>query len=367
MKLRINGVMLGGEPTGLGVYSINLINYLERKVRLLIVASHYKPMVTDTEVVESPKKISIGGGKVSAVLRFIYMTFFFPKEKSFVYSPTQHGMMFYEKQVITVHDLICLRYPSQHMLQYFYYRWFLPIIIKSSRAVFTVSETTKKDLVDTYKLSPGKVYVIPNGIDVKKYYPADRESMLGETNPYLLSVGASYRHKNIEEVLEQAEYWKERYQLIVVSCGGKQRKKIEKLVASFGLEGKVNIMGYVTNSELLKLYQNCSALVFPSLWEGFGIPPLEAMACGRPVIASDIPVHIEVLGSAPFYIRPGIRESWKYALEEMQDEVLLEEKIRMGLEVAAQYDWESSGNRLLEALLDVNPELELIKNSSQRE
>lgn len=357
-KMVLNLSMLGPAPTGLGVYSEHCAEVLERSFHSTIVTSYYQADPGAT-VVPSPREVAIGGGRFAAIRRLWYMTHQFPKDDAFVYSPTHHGVIGYDNQVITIHDLISVHHPRQHRFQYYYFTKLLPRIVKRCSAVFTVSETAKKDIAEYYAFPSEKIFVIPNGVDTNIFHPPTvGETALRDDESYLLVVGASYPHKNIEELLRQSALWRDRYILKIASCSGKEKARLQATVGELKLSDRVEFLGYVTTDTLVKLYQNCAALVFPSLWEGFGIPPLEAMASGRLAIISDIPVHREIFKDAAIYITPGREDSWSAAFAALDSASVVEDKISAGMDLVRRYSWKAAGEKLVGALLAVDPGLE---------
>lgn len=347
--------MIGSQNTGLGVYASHCAKIIERNFSCSVVSSRYTPNATSSHIA-SPVSVSIGAGRFAAFKRLIYSAFKFPKNSGLLYNPTHHGIFFQARQVLTILDIIALRYPRQHLFQYFYFKVILPILIKNSVAVITISESTRRDIQQEFKVRNEKIFIVPPGIDIGKFHHSS-DLTLTEKD-YLLVVGASYPHKNILEILENRDLWRGRLKLKIASCRGKYRETLGNAVVAFELQDYVEFLGYIDDNSLCKLYQHCSALVYPSLWEGFGLPPLEAMACGRPVIVSDIPVHKEIMGDVPFYITPGKTETWKCAFQGLQDAALVEKKIQQGKDLVALYTWEKSGEKLVHTLLTVAPELE---------
>lgn len=354
MNIIVNISMLGSCPTGLGVYAERCASLLEQAFRVTLVASSYTSRY-GSEVIPSPPSVAIGAGKFAAFKRIHYALMGFSKISGLIYTPTHHGVFLRSNQIVTVHDLISLHHPRQHPFQYFYFKYLLPGILRRCRAIFTISQNAKDDIVDYYGIAPENIHIVPNGFDLTVLMPPAKP--VDTAKGYLLVVGASYRHKNIEELLENWEQWKGRYTVKIVSCRGKHRLHIESLVARYGLQSDVQFLGYVAGEDLVALYQNCAALVFPSLWEGFGRPPLEAMACGRPVIVSDIAVHKEIMRDVPLYITPGDSGSWQRAFALLQDDAAVVRRIDQGLKLVQEYSWERAGAKLMEALLKVEPEL----------
>jgi len=351
----VNLSMLGANPTGLGVYSENCARYLEAKMQCTIISSYYNPSSNSVHIL-SPKSVAIGRGRFAAFKRIAYSLLWRPIHYALVYTPTHHGFVNQQNQIITIHDLIALHHPDQHRFQYYYFKYLIPVMLKHCRAVFTVSETIRREIAETYNYDIDKIFVIPNSVNTNKCYP---KSVMCKCSgdPFLLILGASYPHKNIAEFLHMWPTWKGRYKLKIASSRGVYRKHLEQLVKKYNLTENVEFMGYISDEVLLGNLQSCTALVFPSLTEGFGIPPLEAMACGRPVIVSDIPVHREILGDVPIFISPSKPNTWRSAIESLDDARLIESKIEQGKNLVAQYTWEASGKKLLQALLAVEPKL----------
>lgn len=349
----INLTMLGPKPTGIGVYSKCCAECLDRYFHCTFISSFFSSKYNNL-VLASPPDIAIGGGRWSAFKRQFYR---FPGTKEdFAYCPAHFRSPQAQTQIITVHDLIRMRYPSQNYWHYASFRFLLPQTLRRCKAVFTVSKTSKADLCACYKLSPSQVYVVPNSIDLEIFHPE-----FFSQQDYLLIVGATYPHKNIQELLTNWPFWKGRYHLKIASARGHYKQQLVMLVQKFNLGNDVTFLDYVNEGKLVELYQHCAALVFPSLWEGFGIPPLEAMACGRPVIASAIPVHQEILGKAAIYITPGVPETWEQAFNTLATPSLVADHIQAGLELVQKYTWENTCQHLIESLLQVEPALKQFK------
>jgi glycosyltransferase involved in cell wall biosynthesis len=349
----VNLTMLGPRPTGIGVYSKCCADCLDRYFHCTFISAFFNSKYNNP-VLASPPDIAIGGGRWSALKRQFYR---FPGTKEdFVYCPAHFGLPQAQTQIITVHDLIRIRYPRQNYGHYASFRFLLPRTLHACKAVFTVSETSKTDLCGYYKLPPSQVYVVPNSIDLEVFHPTPSPQQ-----DYLLIVGAAYPHKNIQELLINWPFWKGRYHLKITSARGQYKQQLETLVQKLNLEKNATFLDYVDEGELVELYQHCTALIFPSLWEGFGIPPLEAMACGRPVIASAIPVHREILGEAAIYITPGVPETWEEAFRTLASPSSIATHIQAGLELVQKHTEENTCQQLIKSLLQVEPALSQFK------
>jgi glycosyltransferase involved in cell wall biosynthesis len=357
-KLLINMSSYGNTPTGLGVYSGHCAEFLERHFNSTVLAGYYRP-ATGTAVKRAPTAIATGEGRLSALKRMIYSIYAGPMKDEIVYSPTHHGFLYHDTQVITIHDLICIHHPTQHKTQNIYFRTVVPRLLRKSQAVFTVSETSKGEISEYYGIKEDRIFVVPNGVDQNVFRPGSDEA--SREKEYLLVVGASYPHKNIDDLLRQWRQWKGQYKIVIASSRGGYAAFLKNLAVDLGLENDVEFTGYVDEKRLVSLYQNCAALVFPSLWEGFGLPPIEALACGRPVIVSDIAVHREVLDDAAFYITPGEPGTWHTAFSALADKTAVADKVRIGFQRVQKLSWQNSGEKLVSALLTVYPQLARLK------
>lgn len=353
MKLLVNLSMLGPNPTGLGVYSEHCATGLAQYRRFGVIAGS-GTLPPGEVVARAPASISIGGGTLAAIRRQIWMRSLQFGNDTLVYSPTHHGLPGQAGQVITIHDLISLRFPAQHKPQYLFFRYAIPRLLRQCRAVFTVSETTRHDVAKTYGYPLERIYVVPNGVDRAQFSakPSERPS-----SPFLLMVGARYQHKNVDEVLDVGQQWARDFRLVITSCIGPYKAALVDRVKALGLQDRVEFRDYVSRSELIQLYQGCSALLYPSKWEGFGIPPLEALACGSPVIASDIPVHREVLGDSALFVRLGDPTSWATAFEGIRNDATVAALMRTVPERLERFTWAKAVSALERSLMEVEPRL----------
>ncbi len=354
MKLIANLSMLGPRPTGLGVYARHCAQALLRAFDIALIAGQDSPGRAPI-LAQAPAAAAIGAGPWAAIRRQLWMRSVRIGAGQLVYSPTHHGLPRAEGQVITIHDLICLRFPNQHRPQYLYFRFGLPRLLRRCRAVFTVSETTRQDIAATYGFPAERIHVVPNGVDRTAFSPAPNPHTGA---PFLLMVGARYVHKNVDEVLDHAALWAGRWRLKVTSCSGAYRAHLERRVQAEGVDDRVEFLDYISFADLVALYQQCSALLYPSKWEGFGIPPLEALACGTPVIASDIAVHREVLGDAARLVALGDKAAWRQAFESISAGTGQPKRVTPAAEAVLQrFTWARSAEKLVDALIAVEPAL----------
>lgn len=345
-RLLINATTLNTNPTGLGVYAKRCITKLSEFFDVDYISTEANSLFT------APNGIEIGTGKFGAIKRMAWLNTIHIDSRSLLYSPTHHGCWRSKRQVITIHDLIAIHHPKQHPNQYRYFRYFLPHLLKRCEAVFTVSEFTKSDVCNFYNYPAERIHVVPNGVDLTAFSHGISNT---SASPYLLIVGANYPHKNVEEVLRFFHLWKDKYRLVIASCSGEERIRLNHIVEELGLSQHVTFLGYLSQSDLVQQYKGASALIYPSKIEGFGIPPLEALACGTPVIASDIPVLREVLGASASFFTLGNADSWIQSLSDISDLKKLRDMKSLSEATLEKWSWNTSGDKLIRALLSVEP------------
>jgi len=363
MKLIYNLSIFGPQPhIGLSRYADNCVSGLSERFDLDLIAGGGK-LPRGNVLFKAPESIAIGTGRIAAIRRNLWArsTRFDPNR--LVYSPSPHGFPNHSNQIITVHDLLFLHWPTHSPHIYLFIRFLLPRLMKKCRAVFTVSEATRQDIFRSYGYPLERIFVVPNGVDTTAFSP--NPSMRTSSDPYLLMVGGRDPHKNVHETLDMSRYWKNDYRLVIASCNqGSYRQMLERKVLDLGLTDRVEFKDYLAHDDLLRLYQGATALVYPSIFEGFGIPPLEALACGTPVIASDIPPLREVLGEAVHFVKLGNPQSWAEAIDSLTDSSAINSRLIEGQKVLSKFTWHNSVNALENALLSVEPRLEDSRLSS---
>ncbi len=267
--------------------------------------------------------------------------------------------------VVTIHDCIHLRFPQQFpkLGSNSYARMMIRRAVARSDRVLTVSEATRADLVDLVDADPSKIEVIRHGCDpyfleavddlelsnVAEKYSLDR--------PFLLSVTNIKPHKNLKRLLESFGQLRRDYDdLDLVIAGGdfSQHPELQAACKSYGIEDRVKPLGFRPKKELRALYSLARIFVFPSLYEGSGLPPLEAMACGTPVVASDNSAIPEIVGRNGLLVNPyrvdAITDAIRSLLEDssLRDALGAQGKLR-----AKEFDWDESARRVLEIYREV--------------
>jgi glycosyltransferase involved in cell wall biosynthesis len=224
-------------------------------------------------------------------------------------------------------------------------------MVNRARLIVTVSETTKQDVIKLLNCPAEKIKVIYNGYDQSMYYQtAERGEqvykMYGVRN-YLLAVGPTYPHKNFETLLkaykETSSAFRQSHPLAIAGGMKNYVDRLKDLVKELQLNKHVHFLGYVPKPLMPAMYREAFALIFPSLYEGFGFPLLEAMACGCPVIASNCSSIPEVCDEAALYFDPLDTTSICNTMEKLSvDDMLRRDLITKGIQRAGQFSWEQT-------------------------
>jgi glycosyltransferase involved in cell wall biosynthesis len=265
-----------------------------------------------------------------------------------LYSPIAEGILFPRiPQIITVHDLLPFHYPSLLPRWVPYYEYFLPAIIKGSTAVVCISEFTRQEVLERYPSIPEeKLKVIHGGVDLERFHPCSPGVIKEhyELKDYLLCVGEVRPYKNMENVFRALELWPDGPQLAISGkIFGAHKAKLENLARSLNIENRVTWLGYVPDDLLPNLYSEAAAFIFPSLYEGFGLPILEAMACGCPTLSSNMASLPEIGGKAAHFFDPMEIGDMAEAIRKVCEDSAYRQKLAQGgPKHAKKYNWESS-------------------------
>jgi glycosyltransferase involved in cell wall biosynthesis len=269
-----------------------------------------------------------------------------------------------QKRIVTIHDIFHIAFLNTLTLpQKIYAKIMMKTAIDKSDIIFTVSEFTKSEILKYYSCKNHKIYIIPNAVDFNIFKMINNESLLKKINRkyylpknFILFVGNVKPHKNLKNLLlAYLKLGSSDFQLVIV---GKKEGFItgddtisELLRESEFIRKNVFFTGYVSDEDLVCIYNLASLFVFPSLYEGFGIPPLEAMACGCPCVVSNAASLPEVCGNAAYYVNPYDINDIANGIEKvLADDKLRYELVRKGFENVKRFSWESSAQKVIEIL-----------------
>jgi len=261
--------------------------------------------------------------------------------------------------VVSVHDISFRRYPAffsprDRLL----FATLLPLTLRRAKAVLTLSGHAKAELEDVYPWLDGRVYVTPLAPNPMYRKIADPQILervclrYGLCHDFVMAVGNLQPRKNLVRLIQAFAKVKEELdgcQLVIVGKAQWRASNVHSLVESLGLTKDVRFTGYVPDQDLLALYNATKAFVYPSLYEGFGLPILEAMACGTPVISSNAASLPEVAGDAAILVDPQSEDDLASAiLHVVTDASLAEELVTAGSQHVGQFSWRKTATQTIE-------------------
>jgi glycosyltransferase involved in cell wall biosynthesis len=257
--------------------------------------------------------------------------------------------------VVTIHDLSLLAHAATHPEGNVERgRRRLPIMARRATMIIAPSEWTRREIVSRLGLRAERIRVIQEAAreGMRPRTAAECQSVLarhGICRPYLLYVGTIEPRKNLTTLIRAYEELRRatRHRPQLVICGGRGwlDEEVFRLVEELGLQEEVRFTGYVEEAELPALYSAAEVFVYPSLYEGFGLPPLEAMACGAPVVTSNTSSLPEVVGEAGLMVPPRDVRALAHTLTRLLETAALRQQLsRAGLERAARFSWERAAN-----------------------
>ncbi len=249
------------------------------------------------------------------------------------------------RRIVTVHDLTPLLFPQWHTREVRNYASELRRTIHQQDLIITISEATRRDLERCLGVPPDRVRVIPLAA-AGHFRPPTSATLpevlerLGIHRPYVLHTGTLEPRKNLVRLLAAFAQATDDHDLVLVGTRGWLSSEIHSAIERLNLGDRVKITGYIAPEDLPAVYAGAAVFCYPSLYEGFGLPPLEAMACGTPVITSGISSLPEVVGDAAILIDPNEEETITDALSRVLSDRTLQQDLRQrGLARAATFDW----------------------------
>jgi glycosyltransferase involved in cell wall biosynthesis len=257
-------------------------------------------------------------------------------------------------QVTVVHDLIPLEFPEHYPRQQLYFRRLVPAVLRRARIVVAVSEATRRRVIDAYGLPAARVRTVLNGFDAEQFSP-DGPAIGDGGLPYVLFVGNLLPHKNLPRLVEAVARAAVRTPARLVVVGAGRPRAVAQLRAlAERLGAAVELRAFVPPAEVTPLLRGARALVLPSLAEGFGLPAVEAMACGTPVIAGNVSALPEVVGDAGLLVDPHDVAALADAIVRvLSNDRLRKELSARGLERAARFSWARCAGELLDIVREV--------------
>jgi glycosyltransferase involved in cell wall biosynthesis len=280
-----------------------------------------------------------------------------------LWSPANVGPLGVRRQVVTVHDLATVECPEDFSTLFCqFYDYLFPRLLPRVAGIITVSEYTRQKVLQTYRVEPEKVRAIPLGVDHSRFKPqapAAIEAVRNKLNlphRYILYLGSVTPRKNVQLLVRA---WAKMQDSVpdvrLVIAGGEGAAHVFRGSGISDLPARSALTGRIEEADLAPLLAGASVFVFPSFYEGFGLPPLEAMACGAPCIASDATSLPEVVGDAAITISPYDVDALAEALEAVLSDPALASQLReKGLIRAAAFSWDRTAAETWRVLTQFN-------------
>ena len=343
MIVYINGRFLEDKLTGVGRFCMNIIDEFDRLDDpsinfVLLITRKCKLTINYEQIIV--KRVGFFTGNLWEQVELPWYS-----RNGILLSLAARGPIVKANQVLTIHDAATKRTPERFSFRYRALLWFTYYMLKNRAIITTVSNFSKKELIKYYNIPKENIYITVNGtnhfrgyIDGKKVL--DRYELFGKK--YIVSVGGT-KNKNIDRVIKAYEKLSDDIYLVIIGNVNKEALMYDN--------GNIIFTGYVTDEELVALYRNAKCLVFPSLYEGFGIPPLEAMSLSCPSVVSNTTSLPEVCGEAVLYCDPydidDIYEKVKLLLDDDEKRI---ELIKKGKEQLKKYTWSGSAKKFHEII-----------------
>lgn len=371
MRIGIDARMYSSAYTGIGRYVYELIKRLpelDRKNEYVIFMN--EPEFHELDL-SSPRfsKVLVNAKHYSLKEQTKYLFALNRAKLDLVHFTHFNAPLLYRRpSLVTIHDLTLSFFPGKKMNSAFYrfaYRRVLNGSVHHAKKVISVSKNTKQDLIDLTHVSPSKVEVIYNGVGEQFGPREDRESVLDMvkkyniTKDFLLYTGVWRSHKNLVNLIRAFHRLHSSggfdAQLVITGKEDPFYPEVKRTVQELGLEHDVIFPGHVDEDELVALYQASTLYVFPSLYEGFGLPPLEAMRCGTPVAASKRSCLPEICGdSNAIFFDPYDPEDIAMTIQKVWlNEPLREELREKGLRHSRKFSWDETAKKTVEIYKDI--------------
>ncbi len=363
-NLLVNLSILFSKPTGISTYAANLFPHLQPLNPTLLIS----PVAADFEREASrfpcypvPSNMTPEQGTKGHFRRLLWTQLQLPQiykqlrrrcppqTSHLLFSPLPEAPLFTNcRYIVTVHDLIPLRFPRRGSPLTTYFRYYIPQVLTQAQHILCDSQATAKDITNFYNIPADKITPV-----LLAYNPKDFRFLNLPSSNYFLYIGRHDPYKNLPRLIDafaglqkhECELW------IAGSPDGRYTPLLQAQVNHLGLSQRVKFLDYIPYEQLPIIINQAIALVFPSLWEGFGLPVLEAMACGTPVITSNLSSLPEVAGDAALLVNPYNTGEITEAMQAIVTDSTLRSHLRtLSLDRASQFSWEKTGLATMEVL-----------------
>jgi len=319
-SLLINLAVLFAQPTGIATYAQNIINSLEDLNPLLLSAQTFG----NFKQYQIAHNMTPAQGSIGHLRRLLWTQFQLPQiyrevKADLIYSPIPEAPLYSQSRyIVMAHDLIPLRFSRRTSPLTNYFRYVVPQVLHQAEHIICNSQATAKDLIDYYGVAANKITPILLGYDAGNFYP--RKKSTDSQTPYFLYLGRQDPYKNLTGLIKAfATIPNQDYHLAIAgSTDPRFTPQLQQQAEELGIASRVKWLNYLSYQQLPTVISNAVALVLPTFWEGFGLPVLEAMACGTPVITSNLASLPEITGDAAILINPYHNQAISSAQKQVQ-------------------------------------------------
>jgi glycosyltransferase involved in cell wall biosynthesis len=342
MRLVVNARFLTQDITGVQRFAIEISKQLKKMYGDEIAFVTPSP-VLHTEVAKELNATVIGHLKGHLWEQIDLPRYLFRHQNPLLLNLANSAPLFYRFKIVTLHDIAYARFPHTFDWKFrLFYKLLIPQILRHSKAIFTVSEFSKREIETFYGVDSSKISVIYNGVS-PLFFPHVNE----KKEPYILAVSSLNTQKNFHSLIKA--FNRLSIPNIKLYLVGSMNKSFAALELIEEVEGNPNIVfkGRVEDDELIVLYSNALCFVYPSFYEGFGIPPLEAQACGCPVVCSRAASLGEVGGESVIYCDPYSVDDITHQIRVVLEDESLQQTLRVkGFENIKRFSWKASGEKI---------------------
>jgi glycosyltransferase involved in cell wall biosynthesis len=347
-QLLVNLSFIPTKPTGHAIYAKSLLPALQSLNPILLSPNSFPNFACHAIA----GNMNPDFGTRGHLNRLLWTQFRLPNlyrklKASLLFSPIPEAPLWAGcRTVVTLHDLIPLRFPRRSPLTP-YFRHYIPQLLQQAQQVLCDSQATATDAMNYYKIPAAKLQVVPLAYDVQHF-----QFLNLPTQNYFLYVGRHDAYKNLERSIaafatlpNDSEFW------IAGPPDPRYTARLQAQAIELGIADRVKFLSYVAYADLPQLINQAIGLVFVSLWEGFGLPVLEGMACGTPVITSNLSSMPEVAGDATLLVDPYNIAQIADAMQSLISQPQLRSQLRQrGLDRATQFRWEKTSRLATEIL-----------------
>ena len=343
-RIYINGRFLTRPMTGVERYAYQVCKALAKlRFPFTVICPHATIMpcydISDLSI------IYYGYGNSHLWEQCVLPFFFLGKKDHLLFSFTGLGPIMMRQKIMTVHDLSFLENPSWFSRAYYWwYKMMTPLAVRTSQHIITVSEFSKKEILRFYPfIKEQDITVAYGAVDQTAFHNQEQAEPINKR--FILAVSSIDPRKNFARLMDAFKGMTDCSLYIV----GSYSRAFSSTITTDQHAENIKFLGRVSDQELIHLYRQAVGFVFPSIYEGFGLPPIEAMSCGCPVLVSDIPVLNEVCGDAAIYFNPYDAANIQHAVKELLhlDSASRKKMQQAGLKNVQRFSWENTAKTII--------------------